>query len=185
MDKKLIVHLRLYKGQQLQYNANGMVLNENLLYKVEYNSKMYDIAVIQGNLKIEYPNIVLERVLDMQGNEVKEIQFEGGHPVDLYAMINDDIDKMLKAKDNRTPEQKKLAEMEETLQKQAKLIELLSKGAGVSPKAKEEVKDPIKESKEEMDIDAIRAKYEALTGEKPHHRKTAKQLLARIENFNN
>ena len=78
MDKKLIVHLRLYKGQQLQYNANGMVLNENLLYKVEYNSKMYDIAVIQGNLKIEYPNIVLERVLDMQGNEVKEIQFEGG-----------------------------------------------------------------------------------------------------------
>ena len=38
----------------------------------------------------------------MQGNEVKEIEFEGGHPVNLYAMINDDIDKMLKTKDNRT-----------------------------------------------------------------------------------
>lgn len=160
MDSNLIVHLRLYKGSRILKDEEGAITNENQIYKVMYDSKMWDIAIKQRNLKNEYGVITLEKVVDTKGNEVKDLEIDG---VKIEDLIKSDLKEMLVGTDiPLTEDQKRIKELEDKIEK------LMANS-----------------KKEESNIDEIRSEYETLYGEKPHHKKTAEQLKVLIEEFKN
>lgn len=162
MDSNLIVYLRLYKGSRILKDEEGNITNENQIYKVMYDSKMWDIAIRQRNLKNEYGVITLEKVVDKDGNKITDFDIEKGKTVNIEDLVKADLKEMLVGTDiPLTEDQKRIKELEEKIEK-------------LMGNSKKEVSD----------IDKIRAEYESLYGEKPHHKKTAEQLSSLIEEFN-
>jgi len=167
--KKLIVHLRVYRGKtlkQLDYNADGSVKTENHITKVEYGSLMWGLYL--KNLKTEYGAATVERVVEEKVSESGEKSYE---EVKDFAHISKEVELCFEGEAKpMTPEQKKIAELE------AKL-ELLLSGATNSISADKEVKQFNEMS---QDIDALRKEYEELYGEKPHHLFKAEKLITLI-----
>ena len=156
MKSNLIVHLRVYKGNQLLYNSNGKVTNENSIYKVEYDSKMWEIAVIQKNLRNEYGVIELEKLLDNEGKEFKNEAIEKEIKQAVFN-IHNGSDVPL------TSEQKRIKELEEQIKEITKSI------------AKNETIEEV-----DSELEKLRVEYETLSGKKAHHKKTKEQLLEMI-----
>lgn len=165
--KKLIVHLRVYRGKtlkQLDYNADGSVKTENHITKVEYGSLMWGLYL--KNLKTEYGAATVERVVEEKVSESGEKSYE---EVKDFAHISKEIELCFEGEAKpMTPEQKKIAELE------AKLELLLSGG---TTNTKEVVKEAAAPSE---DIDALRKEYEEVYGEKPHHLFKAEKLITLI-----
>lgn len=164
--KKLIVHLRVYRGKtlkQLDYNADGSVKTENHITKVEYGSLMWGLYL--KNLKTEYGAATVERVVEEKVSESGEKSYE---EVKDFAHISKEIELCFEGEAKpMTPEQKRIAELE------AKLELLLSGGATAT-------KEMAKEAAPSEDIDALRKEYEELYGEKPHHLFKVEKLITLI-----
>lgn len=159
--KKPIIKLRVYRGEELNYNADGSVKNENHLVSLTHNSRNW--VLFMKNLKNNgYCKVEVEKAF----NEIEEGKYEEIKNVSEY---NEEVQSSFKKlkEVNLTPDQKKIAELE------AKLDALVN-----ASKPKEE---KVVEKQLEKSIEEIRVEYEEVIGKKPHHMAKAETLLKEIE----
>lgn len=163
--QKTVVHLRVYKGngrnEELSYDENRKVQNENILVKLTHDTLEW-LNFIKNLKVLGYVKPTVEKVIE--GKEENK---------ELVATIQKEVDSVNKpAEKEMTVEQKRIAELE------AKLDALMN--GGKAPKA------PNKEVKDADDsLDAIRAEYEKVVGKKPFHgwdEATLKQKMEEAQN---
>lgn len=167
--KKPIVKIRVYRGVELNYDANGNAKNENYIISMEYGSKIWEL--FKRNLKL---NGYCKAELDSVWNEESEGIYDEVKDVTSYKKeVEDAFDSKVKVE--LTADQKRIAELE------AKLEAFMSSNKEVDIK-RDTVINITKEDvfTGEESIDAIRKEYEKVLGEKPHHMAKAETLLAKI-----
>lgn len=99
--KKPIVHLRVYKGLKLFYDANGKVMNPNQVVKLTYNTIEWK-NFIKNLSGIGFNSVEVEKVLS--GDTLEEIE--------MPKEILEEVKNIFKAKERElTPEQKEIAEL--------------------------------------------------------------------------
>ena len=149
MGKKPVVTLRVYRGRQMSYDAQGNVQNENQLIKlphdtVEWTNFMKNITS-NGYLKVDVENYQF---------------FEKGEWKDSdKAMVEKELEiNMTKQTEVAlTDDQKRIAELE------AKLEKLLARDEKKSSKKVEVKEKPIEDKKERENL---RVEYAELNGGK-------------------
>ena len=149
MGKKPVVTLRVYRGRQMSYDAQGNVQNENQLIKlphdtVEWTNFMKNITS-NGYLKVDVENYQF---------------FEKGEWKDSdKAMVEKELEiNMTKQTEvAMTDDQKRIAELE------AKLEKLLARDEKKSSKKVEVKEKPIEDKKERENL---RVEYAELNGGK-------------------
>ncbi len=149
MGKKPVVTLRVYRGRQMSYDAQGNVQNENQLIKlphdtVEWTNFMKNITS-NGYLKVDVENYQF---------------FEKGEWKDSdKAMVEKELEiNMTKQTEvAMTDDQKRIAELE------AKLEKLLARDEKKSSKKVEVKEKPIEDKKERENL---RIEYAELNGGK-------------------
>lgn len=161
MEKKPVVHLRVYRGSDLNYTANGKIKNENQSIKITHNTVHW--ADFKKHLHAnQYVKVEVEKVLD--GNDhTKELSDISKFIEEVEIAFNGPkIEKAL------TPEQIEIAELK------AQLNAFMSAGK------KESIKN---DSKEEIDIElqAARDEYVKVFSKKGHHSWTVEQIKEKIE----
>lgn len=190
MSKKTIVHLRVYKGTQMTFDANQKPLNENQLVKMSYNSFEWDnfmkMAGRNGYCKME-----VEEVIEVSGIG----KDEKTEPVEDITAIKAAVKNAINPEQEvvLTPEQKEIKELK------AKLEAFMNSGAKPEsnlyvdnmPKIDkvEDVKDIKVEDSKEVKSDyptdpaELRAMYEEVTGDKPHHKAKDETLIEKMNEF--
>ncbi len=114
--KKPIVHLRVYKGLQLFYDANGKVMNPNQIVKLTHDTIEWK-NFIKNLTSLGFNSIKVEKLLS--GDTLEEIK--------ISKEISEEVENIFKKKETElTPDQKRIADLEakiealtkKTLQKQ-------------------------------------------------------------------
>lgn len=154
MGKKPVVTLRVYRGRQMSYDAQGNVQNENQLIKlphdtVEWRSFMSNITA-NGYLQVDV---------------VSYKEFENGSWKDSdKAMIEKELELSMRKQTEvpMTADQKRIAELEEKLEK---LLARDSQKVSVNKSEKKiELEEKPKEDKKEREN--LRVEYAELNGGK-------------------
>lgn len=153
MGKKPIVELRVYRGAEMNYDANGIVKNENQTVTLEYQSRSW-VLFMENLSRNGYCNVVVEKAYNPIEGGYEEIK-------DIAYLTNEVTKNFKNVKEvEMTPEQKRIAELE------AKLEKLLGNSADIA--FKEEIKEQVNVAvKDEQDRDAVVAEYTEKVGKKP------------------
>lgn len=164
MEKKPIVHLRVYRGGDLNYTADGKIKNENQSVKITHDTVEWSnfLRHLKSN---QYGKVEVEKVLDpLKMNEKTELE-----PIsdkDKLEAIKKEVSKAFNGPENEvvlTPEQKKIAELE------AKLDALTNKGDKKEPN---DVDDELSKAREE---------YVKVFGKKGHHSWSVEEINQKIK----
>ena len=112
-NRKPIVHLRVFKGQEMLYDANGNLRTPSQIVKLTHDTVEWKNFL--NNLPATFGMAKVEKVLSDLGNgEYKEVET----PVEIIK----EVEAVFKAPEKElTPEQKELAELREA-------VKALSKG---------------------------------------------------------
>lgn len=114
-NSKLSVHVRVYRGKTMTYNAKGESTNENHIVKLEYNTAEYKrfLSMLRANGFIQAD---VEKVLDLtkkvEGKEKNEVGYY--EEVKPFEDIQKEFDVALNpegVEKPQTPEQKQIAEL--------------------------------------------------------------------------
>lgn len=153
--KKPIVKIRVYRGAELNYNAEAVVKNENHLVSLQHNTKSW--VLFMKNLKL---NGYCKVTVDSVWSEVKKGEY---NEVKDIKAISKEVEDAFIGKDKivLTPDQKKIADLE------AKLEALIN------------AKTPTNEDKE--GVDKLRAEYKELYGKIAFNGWDAEKLKEKIE----
>ena len=159
MAKKTVVHLRVYKGEEVLKKEDGSVKNENWTVKIEHGSAQW--LNFMKNLKLSgFCKVTVEKVAEVTG-------FASDEKVDVLKDISsfeDEVKTALKANEVKlTPEQQTIKELQERLAK-------LEGGSKEPPKdekteKKVEKTEPPKKDDGEDDLTALREEYKKLNPE--------------------
>lgn len=178
-QKKPIVHLHLYKGSEVIYNASGKCINENQPYNEKYYSSSFKnfLTVINQYCKVDVVGITNskgekwqdESLIDIVKKDIREAQAN----VNAKAL---------------TPDQKRIAELEaklNTLIEEKQPIEKVKETPVVDVKPEVEVEVEVKQvenniNDEEEKLKEAKAKYKELYGKEPHRLMKLGTLLAKI-----
>ena len=156
-----VVKLRVYKGSEVLYSAEGTVKNQNQYVKLIHGTlewKNYlKYILIQNYCKVEVISLI-----DLKSE--KELDIEN-----VQKEVNEANLKNKKAP--MTKEQQEIAELKEQ-------VKALVGGAQIPNK-----ETPKPEIKKEVDpeLEKLRAEYEEVVGKKPHHKSTADSMKKAIE----
>jgi hypothetical protein len=112
-NRKPIVHLRVFKGREMLYDADGNVRTPSQIVKLTHDTVEWKNFL--NNLPATFGMAKVEKVLSDLGNgEYKEVE----NPVE----ITKEVEAVFKTPEKElTPEQKRIAELEEA-------VKALSKG---------------------------------------------------------
>lgn len=106
MAQKQIVHLRVYRGEDINYTSDGKIKNENQLVKITHNSVEW--ANFLRHLKSNrYGAVEVEKVLD--GKDHEEVRDVSDIKKEVALAFSGAEKKVL------TPEQQYIAELESKL----------------------------------------------------------------------
>lgn len=192
-NEKLSVHLRVYRGKTLSYNAQGEVTTENHLVKLEHNTAEYKrfLSMLRANGFIE---VKVEKVLNISKPVEGKTKDEPGYYEEVkdFKDITKEVNLALNpdgAEKELTADQKKIADLE------AKLDAFMNGGN----KAKEDSKKTeIVKTDEDKKVltDALtnpapandklknaRDKYLEVFGKKGHHSWTVEEIEQKIAEF--
>lgn len=185
-NSKLSVHVRVYRGKTMTYNAKGESTNENHVVKLEYNTAEYKrfLSMLRANGFIQAD---VEKVLDLtkkvEGKEKNEVGYY--EEVKLFEDIQKEFDVALNpegVEKELTPDQKRIAALE------AK-IEALSGGKPETKEIKVNDSKEVKETKAELndgqkaELKVAREKYVELYGKKGHPGWSVEELNVKIAEF--
>ena len=182
MEKKPIVKIRLYRGRELNYDANGNIKNENDLVSLEYNTQQW--AIFMKNIAISgYCKVEVERVIKSFADGTYEDYDE------IPSSFQEEVDKHFQPTKELpvSAEATRIAELEkklEFLMSQSKTkkgvdkkdVESVKKEAldvknqeTEKPKEEKPKKEKVKKEKSEPTIEelAIRDKYIEVFGKQP------------------
>lgn len=189
-NERLSVHLRVYRGKTMAYNAQGESTNENILVKLEYNTAEYKrfLAMMRAN---GYIKATVEKVLDLTKSVEGKDKDESGYyeEVSDFADIQKEVDTALNPEgieQAQTPEQKQIAELTARLNaleggkegvKNIKVNDAKNVDAGTKTEKVELTDDQKSELKD------VRDEYVKLYGKKGHPGWSVEELKAKIAEF--
>jgi len=172
-NEKPIVHLRVYKGATMAYDANGNVLNPNQSVKLKYNTLEWH-NFLKRLPSMGFSFVKVEKTLSSikKGEDGKELEVEIPKEIlDAVAAVFKKEEKELSA------EQKELAELRQ------KNSELESKNKSFEDRLKTlELGKNKTQSKDvatptvDPEMEELKAKYKTLSG-KDAHRLVGKEKL--------
>lgn len=153
MGKKPIVHLRVYRGRDLNFDANGKVKNENQSVKFTHDTVEWK-NFMRNLIANQYIKVDVDKVLD--GDDSKKEIAKGD--------FQKEVDSYMKAPEkDLTPEQKEIKELK------ARLDALTGSGK------------PEKKDKGEEITDELREEYEEVFGKKVYHGWSASEVRTKID----
>jgi len=189
-NSKLSVHVRVYRGKTMTYNAKGESTNENHVVKLEYNTAEYKrfLSMIRANGFIEAK---VEKVLDLTKKVEGKEKNEAGYyeEVKPFEDIQKEFDVALNpegVEKPQTAEQKQIAELTARLDaltggkegaKDIKVNDAKNVDAG-SKTEKVELSDDKK-----AELKVAREKYVELYGKKGHPGWSVEELNVKIAEF--
>jgi len=141
--EKPIVSLRVYRGKQVNYDENGKIRNENQTIKITHDTREWvnQLKHLRAN---GYVKVDVEEVYFLREEKGKQIKVPYG---DIDS-VKKDVEKAhsVTSKEQLTPEQKKIAELE------AKLEAFIgaSKKSTTTPKKVAEISNPDKDLKKQL-----------------------------------
>jgi len=188
--ERLSVHLRVYRGKTMTYNAQGESTNENHIVKLEYNTAEYKrfLSMLRANGFIQ---ATVEKVLDLSTKVEGKAKDEPGYYEEVadFSDIQKEIDSALNPdgiEKPQTPEQKQIAELTARLDaltgnkegtKNIKVNDVKNVDAGAKTE-KVELSDDDKAA-----LNDARAKYTELYGKKGHNGWDLAEINKRIAEF--
>lgn len=199
-NERLSVHLRVYRGKTMTYNAQGQSTNEQILVKLEYNTAEYKrfLAMLRAN---GYIKATVEKVLDLTKSVEGKDKDEPGYYEEVkdFSDIQKEVDTALNPEgitQAQTPEQKQIAELTarlDALTGAANKSEVHDdlKSIAVKDFTQESTEPiaPLKTEKTELSEDDknalndARAKYTELYGKKGHNGWDLAEINKRIAEF--
>lgn len=189
-NERLSVHLRVYRGKTMTYNAKGESTNENHVVKLEYNTAEYkrflNMLRANGFIKAE-----VEKVLDLSTKVEGKAKDEPGYYEEVadFSDIQKEVDLALNpdgVEKELTPDQKRIAALEAKLEaltggsaetKNIKVNDAKNVDSGTKPE-KTELNDDDKAA-----LNDARAKYTELYGKKGHNGWDLAEINKRIAEF--
>jgi len=171
-NSRLSIHLRVYRGKELTYNAQGKSTNENHIVKLEYNTAEYKrfLSMLKANGFIKAD---IEKVLDLSkvntGKEKSDKDYY--QEVSEFADIQKEVDLAL----NPNGEEKELTADQKTI---ANLTARLDALEGGKKEGKVELSD-----EEKVTLKVARDKYVELYGKKGHPGWSVDELNQKIVEF--
>ncbi|HQZ51028.1 MAG TPA: hypothetical protein PLF17_10915 [Chitinophagaceae bacterium] len=112
--KKPIVHLRVYKGLQLFYDANGKVMNPNQIVKLTHDTIEWK-NFMKNVQSLGFSSIKVEKMLE--GTTLEEIE--------ISKQVEEEVANVFKKKEvELTADQKRIADLEAKLEALTKKEEL-------------------------------------------------------------
>lgn len=168
MNQMLSVHLRVFRGEKLSYNADGTPQTENFIVKLQYDTSEYTsflkMLVPNGYVKVD-----VERVLDLNKKDASKKY--GYEEIEDKSKFQEEVKNEM-AKFLNVPEthEQKMAAMAREM---AELREMLK------DKMKETVVTEVDE-----DLVAARAEYFAIAGKQGNKNwnvETIKQKIAELK----
>lgn len=165
MSNQLVVHLRVFRGKTLTYNATGQSTNENHKVSLVHGSTEWK-KFLSHLLANGFIRVVVEKVLDLNKTNTGKSKEDSDYyqSVEDFKSIQDEIDSAMTPEDKvgLTAEQKQIKELT------ARLDALTAKPAPAKAETSEELKE-------------ARKKYEALAGKKGDAKWTLEDLNEKIE----
>lgn len=171
-----IVQMKLYKGKEA-YNKEGKLISESQPMKLRHGVKEWtlfmDAVKGMGVSRVEIMHVT------------KEVIYKGDEP-NTYAVVDSvpqniqrDIDQCLKGAPKKlTPEQQEIADLKASIKEMKAAIQGGNQVKQAPPVKAEPVPveevgsvegTPVKADPEKAELNAAKAKYAELFGEKPHH----------------
>jgi len=151
MEKKPTVKIRLYRGRELNYDAKGVIKNENNLVSLEHNTLQW--RIFMSNIAISgYCKAEVESAWSLKDGEYESIKDLSSFQKEVDIAFKPKQDEM-----TQSPEAKRIADLEAKLE----FLMSQSKKGGVQTKdievaldeVKEEVKDKVEKEVVEDDVD--------------------------------
>lgn len=162
MGKKPVIKVRVYRGTELNYDANRNIKNENHLISIEHNSRMWVLfkknVLLNGYCKVDVESAFVENEKGEYG-EIKDISV---YENEIKESFTDQANVKV------SPQEARIAELE------AKLDALVNA-------SKKESKKESKADDKYDDLDDLRTEYEKVVGKKPHHMSGEEKLREGIE----
>ena len=196
-NKRLSVHLRVYRGKSMTYNSKGESTNENHVVKLEYNTAEYKrfLSMLRSNGFIKAD---VEKVLDLSTKVDGKSKDEPGYyeEVDNFEDIQKEVDFALNpdgAEKELTPDQKRIADLEASNAEMKEALDSIISGkkdiknikVNDSKDVKNENKEPKKEltEDEKTELKTVRDQYVSLYGKKGHPGWSVEELKQKISEF--
>ena len=161
MGKKPVISLRVYRGKQMSYDAQGNVQNENQLIKLTHDTKEWTNfmknLITNGYLKVDVADVKLvDKVKDEDGFFRDVIS-----QYDDKEMIMKEVEMVFKAQTQvpLTPAEKRIAELE------AKINKLLAQSEEAVIVEEQKAKKVSKKADKKV-MEGLRIDYADLNGGK-------------------
>lgn len=142
MVKKPIVSIRIYRGQKLYYNEHQEIENENQLITYTYNTLSWRLFLKHIG-KHGYAAVKVEEVYYSEIKLGKEV-VDKSVPIDIVNSVKNEVEKAFNISEESllTPEQKKIKELEEKINKLLKNSNRTQElnDSDIKPEEKEEMK---------------------------------------------
>ena len=170
MKKQKVVHLRVYRGKSLNYDANGNITTENWQVQLVYGIPEYYLFLknMRPNGFVHYE---VEKVLELV--DIDEDGVSSYDEVSNFSDIEKEIKDAFEIKAAPlTDEQKRIAELEATI----KRFEAMMNGKSGAKQVVEEAGQD-----DSAELSSVQAEYERVLGKKPHHLKTIDKLKQEIK----
>lgn len=186
MAKKSVISLRTYKGSKMLFDENGKAENENQIVKIQYGSLEWENFLNMAN-RNGYCKIEVEKAQEVSGfGENEKVE-----PIKDLTKYQEEVDARFKkeVKVELTPEQKRIAELEEKLEKlisgkeDEKVNEIEVNEPETVTENNEDVKDDSDVNDYPKDPEELRSYYEELMGKKPHHKASDETLIEQMNEF--
>lgn len=153
MGKKPILKLRVYRGREVNYDANGSIKNENHLVSLEHNSRNW--VIFMKNLPLNgYCKVTVEEGFMPTKDGYDDITDLSNYEVEVQGAL------LLKNEKELTPDQKEIAILK------AQVAELV--GSKKSKKQKSPKEETPKSKENKVDERSLRDIYIEEVGKKPY-----------------
>lgn len=159
--QRLSVHLRVYRGKTLTYNAKGESTNENHIVKLDYDTQEYKrfLSMLKANGFIKAD---VEKVLD-----INKPTKEGYEEIEDLKYIQEEVEKAINpdgAEKELTEDQKRIAALEAKIEELTGGKKADSKDGGKTAEPKKELTE-----EEKTELKTLRDEYVELNGGKKGH----------------
>lgn len=182
MAKKSVVHLRVYKGSSMAYDANKNPLNENQIVKIQHGSFEW-INFMKMAVKNGYCKVKVEKVIIVEGFGEDEKITQVNETSSIEAEVEDAINP--KQVVVLTDDQKRIKELEDKINSMLNDNKSKSKGSEKEKEKEIQVKDANDVNDYPVDPVELKSYYEGIMGKKAHHKASNETLIEQMEELKN
>ena len=161
---KTFVHLRIYKGNKILKDENGVIQTENQIVKIQAGTVEFERYM--KNLPVSgYGKVEIVKCVEVKGAGENQVVTEVETPKEVTALYNAIF--VAKQEEALTPEQKRIKELEEHNKAMEDRLARLE-GGNSQPATSDAAPEPPQAPEEDENVltpkQILRAEYKELTG---------------------